>query len=303
MQHFLMDFIIIMAGLIRTALGKAIRILRREVRKLFKGHWPEVPAWIEIISVYEIPEPSRFIKSYVGTLTYFYRDPDLRTGDYAAEFGSQKQAQAWVQPFKGRRVTVRVNPKDPEDSVLLQLPLDPAFRPRAYVPPVTPVVSPKREKQVIKAEVLTDAQRTLAEYSRLVSIAGLAASLVVLSLSLVSGGLTHSATIFWLGGALLALLVASAGELSFRIARRHTLRTLVQFYAGWSPALARTLLTAFALILIAVSLLIIDLMQIPSQSRDMIGAHLPYFAGVWAFLTSWVMLTAILRSQRNAGTP
>jgi len=142
MEHL----VIILVDMLRTAFGKAVRALRRRIRKLFKQHWLEVPARIEVVSVVDLPEPSHFIKTYVGILTYFYRNPDLHAGDYKAEFDTESQAQWWVQQFKGRRVNVYVNPRDPDDSVLLRLPSVPArnFSPRVMALPAKPTMPSKK---------------------------------------------------------------------------------------------------------------------------------------------------------------
>ena len=291
MEHL----VIILVNMIRTGLGKAVRALRRRLRKLFKQHWPEVPARIEVVSVFDLPEPSHFIKTYVGILTYFYRNPDLHTGDYKAEFDTESQAQWWVQQFKGRRVNVRVNPRNLDDSVLLQLPFVPARKIGQRVPAL-PV---RHAPRPVKVEPLSPGQRTLAEYSQLVSMAGLGATLVVLCLSIATGTRTRSQALWWLGGALLAAMLVSLVALSIRVTKKHSFRTLKRFYALWSPARTRRVLALTGPVLAVVFLLSIDRTQIPAQRRAMFGTHLPYFAAAWGFLTSWAMHTAILRSQQN----
>jgi hypothetical protein len=84
--------------------------------------WSVVPASIDVVSVVPQTEPIRGYAveavGYLATLSYFYRNPELQTGDYSRMFNNEKDAQAWTDSFKGRTVTVRVDPSDPTRSVL-----------------------------------------------------------------------------------------------------------------------------------------------------------------------------------------
>jgi hypothetical protein len=82
--------------------------------------WPTVAAVIKIVSVSAVPNaryPER-TDGYLGTLTYFYRNPELETGDYTRLFGSEAEARAWASPYQGITVMVHVDPRDPARSVL-----------------------------------------------------------------------------------------------------------------------------------------------------------------------------------------
>jgi hypothetical protein len=85
-------------------------------------HWPEVSATIEIVSVVkQVTQTGKGdIVSYLASLTYFYRNPDLQTGDYCREFKADEEAdaQAWANSYKGSSVLVHVDPHDPSRSVL-----------------------------------------------------------------------------------------------------------------------------------------------------------------------------------------
>jgi hypothetical protein len=84
--------------------------------------WPTVSATIDIVSVVKqvTPTGKGDIVSYLATLTYFYRNPDLQTGDYCREFDPDEEAdaQAWAASYKGSTVLVHVDPRDPARSVL-----------------------------------------------------------------------------------------------------------------------------------------------------------------------------------------
>jgi hypothetical protein len=85
-------------------------------------NWPTVSATIDIVSVVEQVESTGRgdIVSYLAMLTYFYRNPELQTGDYSRLFNQEEEAdaQAWANSYKGSTVMVRVDPRDPSRSVL-----------------------------------------------------------------------------------------------------------------------------------------------------------------------------------------
>jgi len=84
--------------------------------------WPAVSATIDIVSVVKQEEQTGHgtIISYLATLTYFYHNPELQTGDYCRNFDEDEEddAQAWAASYKGSAVTVHVDPRDPAHSVL-----------------------------------------------------------------------------------------------------------------------------------------------------------------------------------------
>lgn len=82
--------------------------------------WPTVSATIDIVSVVEqIHNTGRGeFKDYLATLTYFYRNPELQSGDYSRLFHSQDDAQAWASSYNGSTVVIHVDPHDPSSSVL-----------------------------------------------------------------------------------------------------------------------------------------------------------------------------------------
>ena len=83
--------------------------------------WPAVSAIIDIVTVIQETEQTRYgdrIVGYLASLTYFYRNPELQTGDYSRMFEKEAEAQAWAASYKGRTVMVHVDPRDPSRSVL-----------------------------------------------------------------------------------------------------------------------------------------------------------------------------------------
>jgi hypothetical protein len=82
--------------------------------------WPAVSATIDIISVVEQLDERGRLFAYLATLTYFYRNPELQTGDYIRSFDADQEAdaQAWAASYKGSTVRVHIDPRDPTRSVL-----------------------------------------------------------------------------------------------------------------------------------------------------------------------------------------
>jgi hypothetical protein len=85
-------------------------------------NWPSTSAVIDIVSVVEQRQATgrRDIVTYLATLTYSYRNPDLQMGDYVRLFDSDEEAdaQAWAASYKGTTVKIHIDPSDPKRSVL-----------------------------------------------------------------------------------------------------------------------------------------------------------------------------------------
>ena len=100
------------------------RFFVQRIRGVRGRDWPAVSATIEVVSV--VKQVTRTgkgdIVSYLASLTYFYRNPELQTGDYCREFNADEEAdaQAWANSYKGSSVIVHVDPHDPSHSVLRQ---------------------------------------------------------------------------------------------------------------------------------------------------------------------------------------
>ena len=84
--------------------------------------WPTIEATIDIVTVVRQADQSgrAEIFSYLATLTYFYRNPDLQTGEYCRIFHGDEEADApaWADSYKGSTVMIHVDPRDPTRSVL-----------------------------------------------------------------------------------------------------------------------------------------------------------------------------------------
>jgi hypothetical protein len=105
-----------------AAIASKWRILVQWLHGIRGRDWPAVSATIEVVSVVEqVTNTGKGdIVSYLASLTYFYRNPDLQTGDYCREFNADEDAdaQAWANSYKGSSVIVHVDPRDPTRSVL-----------------------------------------------------------------------------------------------------------------------------------------------------------------------------------------
>jgi len=83
--------------------------------------WTSVSALIDITTVLKQTEQGRGgegVVGYLATLTYFYRNPELQTGDYCRMFAEETDAQDWAASYKGKTVMVHIDPRDPSHSVL-----------------------------------------------------------------------------------------------------------------------------------------------------------------------------------------
>jgi hypothetical protein len=83
--------------------------------------WPTVSALVDLVTVVEQTDDTghgEHTIGYLATLTYFYRNPDLQTGDFCRMFKTKDEGDQWAAAFKGRNVMVHVDPRDPSRSVL-----------------------------------------------------------------------------------------------------------------------------------------------------------------------------------------
>lgn len=98
--------------------------------------WPLVPAVIELVTTasWEKDEPlagggppTPTTYEHKALLTYSYRNPEPQSGDYSRSFGSEDDAKDWADSCKGLKVMVRVDPRDPANSVLRAEDIDAAL--------------------------------------------------------------------------------------------------------------------------------------------------------------------------------
>ena len=83
-------------------------------------NWTTISAIIDIVSVVQQTQQTGKgeIVSYLATLTYFYRNPELQIGEYSRMFDEEEEAKAWTASYKGNTVMVHVDPRDQSHSVL-----------------------------------------------------------------------------------------------------------------------------------------------------------------------------------------
>lgn len=104
--------------------GICWQLLDKWIKRTRGRNWPTVSAVIDLVSVASCEDNTPPLKAdlnfpyYLATLTYFYRNPEQQTGDYSRRFGSENDAKAWVNSYKGNTVMVHVDPRDPTRSVL-----------------------------------------------------------------------------------------------------------------------------------------------------------------------------------------
>jgi len=118
------DALLMLALLGATFLYRRWRFYLQRLQGMRGRGWATVEASIDVVSVAPQMEQGRYggeyVVGYVATLTYFYRNPELQTGDYSSRFVHEKDAQAWAEQYKGTTVMVHVDPRDPSRSVLRQ---------------------------------------------------------------------------------------------------------------------------------------------------------------------------------------
>jgi hypothetical protein len=112
---------VLAAGIIAAAASKW-RFFVQRLRGIGGRNWPTIPASIDITSVARQTENygKGEIVSYLATLTYFYRNPELQSGDYSRSFNADEEAdaQAWAASYRGSKVMVHVDPREASRSVL-----------------------------------------------------------------------------------------------------------------------------------------------------------------------------------------
>jgi hypothetical protein len=104
--------------------GVCEHFIRKWIKHTHGRNWPTVSALIDIVSV--TLAGGNGISSlavhdrpyYLATLTYSYNNPEQQMGEYSRRFGSEDDAKAWANSYKGEIVKVHVDPRDPTRSVL-----------------------------------------------------------------------------------------------------------------------------------------------------------------------------------------
>jgi hypothetical protein len=118
------DILLMLAFLGIIALNRRRKFLLQWLQGMRGRGWATVEASIDVVSVAPQMDTTQYgqeyVVGYVATLTYFYRNPELQTGDYSRRFVHEKDAQAWAERYKGTTTMVHVDPHDPSRSVLRQ---------------------------------------------------------------------------------------------------------------------------------------------------------------------------------------
>ena len=111
-------FILVMLAAVVAVLISIGRVIVGDrIERIRVRNWPTASANVDIVSVANVTGDARS-PSYRATLTYLYRNPGEQMGDYSRTFGSEVEANAWANSYKGETVKVHVDPRDATRSVL-----------------------------------------------------------------------------------------------------------------------------------------------------------------------------------------
>ncbi len=119
-----LDWVYLPIAVVAVCVSMASRYRRYFVQWLdgMRGkEWQVLSAAIDVVSVVVQTEQTRYgerIIGYQGTLTYFYKNPELQMGEYARMFDIEGEANEWTASLKGVHVMVHVDPHDGTHSVL-----------------------------------------------------------------------------------------------------------------------------------------------------------------------------------------
>lgn len=254
-------------------------------------------ASIDVVSVAErnVSEKKR---CHAAVLTYFYRRPELQMGEFERVFSRKDAARHWVGQFKGRQIMIHVNPADPADSILLDSDLEGLD---SHAPP-----GMDASQSIGMAPVLLPGFLVLSSISELVSSAGLAASGVLLAMSIAHGGKTNAPTLLWTGAAILALAFLSMAVVRFHFDSSESAKSFLHNYALWSPAWMRWTLKVSGAVITVFFYLVHLRIGLPSaveQWMKELVPHLPYVFGCWGFLLCASFHSAVQRSQELPQIP
>ena len=283
------------------ALSRGWRQWRRGAKARKARQWPDTPAVIEVVS-FTARQNSEKKHVFVAVLTYFYRLPELQSGDYEREFlSSNDAARQWAEQFKGRTVMVHVNPANPTDSVLLDADLEGV----TAVPAMT--VEEAVSKEIMPA--LPHSALVLSSLGELASLAGLAFSAVLLAVRIVHrDAAKHLQTLGQEGSTwAVLLLLAVAAITAWRVATRRVDggTTVWKVSRPWYPVWARWLVQGTGG-LIGIPWIFdafrVGLPRILGAWFEHLTPYLPYLIACWCFLALSAFHGAVLRSQEEAHT-
>ena len=110
----------VLAGGIAAGVSFYWRFFIQWLRGKRGGKWRTTSAVVDIVSVSEEYGSGGETIGYLCTLTYFYRNPELQSGEYCRSFPTDEKAdaEAWAASYKGTSVPIHVDPRDPTRSIL-----------------------------------------------------------------------------------------------------------------------------------------------------------------------------------------
>jgi len=123
-QRGIIDDIVVMSFVAALAFSLIVcywRFFLQRLRGIRGANWPTVSALVDVLGVIEERGgKANAITGYLATLTYFYSNPELQSGEYSRMFDPDEEddARAWADSYKGSTVTVHVDPHDPTRSIL-----------------------------------------------------------------------------------------------------------------------------------------------------------------------------------------
>lgn len=280
----------------------AYRTAQRVVRRWGTGSvrgWPTVDAVIDVVSVAgQIREGgygSATTTGYLATLTYFYRDSELRMGEYSRSFPLEEAARRWAEGFKNKHVLVHVNPKDPSDSVLMKNDLEGLGN----------GLQPSLEDS-LRVEGLPQLKQgylVLAGASEFISLIGL-----TLTGAAAWMHMNHRATRSIVVTLVVMALIdaATAWIVSYRADDSHRLQSLLHSYTLFCPAWMRWSVRVTGGLLFAawVAIDLRDLLPLQAQHWMSLGLdYWFYLVASWVFMSTGATHAAMLRSQEFARRP
>jgi hypothetical protein len=131
---FLVAFFVFLFGTVSVQLFRLYNVSERFVRWTTKGKardWPVAQASIDVATGIEREiAQTKYgpVNSYIGVLNYFYEaqpssnvatGDDRHMGEFEKRFDNLDDAKDWAAACKGRTVKVHVNPRDQDESILL----------------------------------------------------------------------------------------------------------------------------------------------------------------------------------------
>lgn len=290
------------------ASGRWYRKIRVRAKARAGSDWPTVSAVIDVVSVSAKTVVQDGV-GYVASLTYFYRNPELQTGDYRREFAGKEEARRWSSQFKGCSVFVHVDPRDPANSVLLDkdlagLDLHQPFRTETRL--AATAFKTAEPLPVAAPQILSPGYRLLCGLAELVSTAGLATCAVLLAISLMRGGRDRPHAFYWVGGAMLASSLAATLVVYIHLMRSEQGRWLLKAHKRWAPAWMRWSLrvtAAFVGFILPGLRLFREALPFLGPLMNTLAPYAAYVLFGWIFLVSAAFQGAILRSQEEMNVP